>query len=153
MSGSVWPHRRKPTRLPSPWNSLGKNTGVGCHFLLQCMKVKSESEVAQSSPTLSDPMDCRFSRQKYWSGVPLPSPIHITHAFIWSWSREMIAWTQKQEEEDMNFVVCPSVMFVFLCVKPILKRQSNKMDPDCPFLIVSACAKLLQVSILQFPCF
>ena len=47
-----------PTRLPRPWDSQGKNTGVGCHFLLQCMKVKSESEVAQSCPTLSDPMDC-----------------------------------------------------------------------------------------------
>ena len=58
MSDSVRPHRRKPTRLPRPWDSPGKNTGVGCHFLLQCMKVKSESEVAQSSPTLSDPMDC-----------------------------------------------------------------------------------------------
>jgi len=46
-----------PTRLPCPWDSPGKNTGVGCHFLLQCMKVKSESEVAQSCPTLSDPMD------------------------------------------------------------------------------------------------
>ena len=45
-----------PTRLPSPWDSQGKNTGVGCHFLLQCMKAKSESEVAQSCPTLSDPM-------------------------------------------------------------------------------------------------
>ena len=55
---SVRPHRRKPTRLPRPWDSPGKNTGVGCHFLLQCMKVKSESEVAQSHPTLSDPMDC-----------------------------------------------------------------------------------------------
>ena len=58
MSNSVRPHRRQPTRLPCPWDSPGKNTGVGCHFLLQCMKVKSESEVAQSSPTLSDPMDC-----------------------------------------------------------------------------------------------
>jgi len=46
------------TRLPRPWDSPGKNTGMGCHFLLQCMKVKSESEVAQSCPTLSDPMDC-----------------------------------------------------------------------------------------------
>ena len=55
---SVWPHRRQPTRLPHPWDSPGKNTGVGCHFLLQCMKVKSESEVAQSCPTLSDPMVC-----------------------------------------------------------------------------------------------
>ena len=65
-----------------PWDSPGKNTGVGCHFLLQCMKVKSESEVAQSCLTLSNPMDCShqappsigFSRQEYWSGVPLPSP-------------------------------------------------------------------------------
>ena len=51
------PHRRQPARLPRPWDSPGKNTGVGCHFLLQCMKVKSESEVTQSCPTLSDPMD------------------------------------------------------------------------------------------------
>ena len=49
---TVWPHRRQPTRLPRPWDSPGKNTGVGCHFLLQCMKVKSESEVTQSCPTL-----------------------------------------------------------------------------------------------------
>ena len=58
MSGFVRPHRRQPTRLPRPWDSPGKNTGVGCHFLLQCMKVKSQSEVAQSCPTLSNPMDC-----------------------------------------------------------------------------------------------
>ena len=58
MSNSERPHRRQPTRLPHPWDSPGKNTGVGCHFLLQCMKVKSVSEVAQSGLTLSDPMDC-----------------------------------------------------------------------------------------------
>ena len=52
------PHRRQPIRLPHPWDSPGKKTGVGCHFLLQCMNVKSESEVAQSCLTLSDPMDC-----------------------------------------------------------------------------------------------
>ena len=57
VSDSVRPQRRQPTRLPCPWDSPGKNTGVGCHFLLQCMKVKSESEVSQSCPTLSDPMD------------------------------------------------------------------------------------------------
>ena len=70
------------TRLPRPWDSPGKNTGVGCHLPLQCMKVKSESEVAQSCPTLSDPMDCSlpgspsmgFSRQEYWSGVPSHTP-------------------------------------------------------------------------------
>ena len=58
MSDSVAPHRRKPTRLCRPWDSPGKNTRVDCHFLLQCMKVKSKSEVAQSCLTLSDPMDC-----------------------------------------------------------------------------------------------
>ena len=58
MSDSVQPHRRQPTRLPCPWDSPGKNTGVGCHFLLQCMKVKRESEVAQSCPTLCDPIAC-----------------------------------------------------------------------------------------------
>ena len=58
MSDSVRPHRRQPTRLRRPWDSPGKNTGVGCLFLLQCRKVKSESEVAQLCPILSDPMDC-----------------------------------------------------------------------------------------------
>ena len=77
VSNSVPPLRRQPTRLPRPWDSPGKNTGVGCHFLLQCMKVKSESEVAQLPPTLSDLMDYSlpgpssmgFSRQEYWSGT------------------------------------------------------------------------------------
>ena len=85
MSDSVQPHRRQPTRLPSPWDSPGKNTGVGCHFLLQCMKVKSESEVAQSGPPLSDPMDCSLPgssihgifQAEYWSGVQSPSPMSI----------------------------------------------------------------------------
>ena len=58
MSDSVRTHRQQPTRLPRPWDSPGKNTGVGCHFLRQGMKVKSESEVAQSCPTLRDSMDC-----------------------------------------------------------------------------------------------
>ena len=70
------------TRLPRPWDSPGKNTGVGCHFLLQCMKGKSEGEVAQSCPTLSNPMDFSLPgssihgifQAKFWSGVPLPSP-------------------------------------------------------------------------------
>ena len=56
-SDFVRPHRWQPTRRPCPWDSPGKNTGVGCHFLLQCMKVKSESEVTQSCLTLSNPMD------------------------------------------------------------------------------------------------
>ena len=78
MSDSVRPHRQQPTRLPCPWDSPGKNTGVGCHFLLQCVKVKSESEVAQSCPncTFQASPSMAFSRQEYWSGVPLPSPMY-----------------------------------------------------------------------------
>ena len=80
VSDSVRPHRRQPTRLPHPWDSPGKDTGVGCRFLLQCMKVKSEREIAQSCLTLATPWTAAyqapqsmgFSRQKYWSGVPLP---------------------------------------------------------------------------------
>ena len=76
VSDSVRPHRQQPTRLPHPWDSSGKNTGVGCHFLLQCMKVKSESEVAQSCPTLSDPMDC---------SLPGPSVHGIFQARVLEW--------------------------------------------------------------------
>ena len=81
------PHRRQPTRLRHPWDSPGKNTGVGCHFLLQCMKVKSESKVAQSCPTLSDPMD--------WS---LPgSSIHgIFQARVLEWGAIAFSGTYKK---------------------------------------------------------
>ena len=76
MSNSVRPHRWQPTRLPRPWDSPGKNTRAGCHFLLQCMKVKSESEVTQSCPTLRDPMDCS----------PPGSSVHgISQARILEW--------------------------------------------------------------------
>ena len=70
-------------QAPRTRDSPGKDAGVGCHFLLQCMKVKSESEVVQSYQSLATPWTAAyqappsmgFSRQKYWSGVPLPSPI------------------------------------------------------------------------------
>ena len=142
MSDSVWPHRRQPARLRCPWDSPGKNTGMGCHFLLQCKKV-TRSPLAvkplQSCPTLCDPIDgsppsfpvhgifqartlewaaisfsnawkwkvkvkslsrvcptlaipwtvvhqappsTGFSRQKYWSGVPLPSPIYSHNSLL-----------------------------------------------------------------------
>ena len=76
MSNSVRPHRRQPTRLPHPWDSPGKNTGVGCHFLLQCVKVKSLSRVRLfATPWMAAyqaPPPMGFSRQEHWSGVPLP---------------------------------------------------------------------------------
>ena len=57
---ALWPHRQQPTRLPRPWDSPGENTGVGCHVLLQCMKVKSEREVTQSCLTLCDPWTAAY---------------------------------------------------------------------------------------------
>ena len=77
MSNSVRPHRRQPTRLPCPWDSPGKNTGVGCHFLLQSMKVRSESEVAQLCPTLRNPRDC---------SLPGSSVQEIFQARVLEWS-------------------------------------------------------------------
>ena len=82
VSDSVQPHRQQPTRLPRPWDSPGKNTGVGCHFLLQRMKVKSESEVSQCvrlvatpwTAAYQAPLSMRFSKQEYGCGLPLPSP-------------------------------------------------------------------------------
>ena len=79
MSDSVRPHRQHPTRPHRPWESLGKNTGVGCHFLLQCMKVKVKSLsrvrllVTPWTAAYQAPPSMGFSRQEYWSGVPLPS--------------------------------------------------------------------------------
>ena len=84
MSDSVQPHRQQPTRLPRPWDSPGKNPGVGCHFFLQCMKVKSEREVAQSCLTLRDTMDCS----------PPGSSIHgIFQARVLEW--DAIAFSEK----------------------------------------------------------
>ena len=85
MSDSVQPHRQQPTRLRRPRDSPGKNTGVGCHFLLQCRKVKSESELLSHVQLLETPWAAAyqappsmgFSRQEYWSGLPLPSPLNM----------------------------------------------------------------------------
>ena len=88
MSDSVKPHRRQPTRLPRPWDSPGKNTGVGCHFLLQCMtvKVKSLSRIrflaTPCTAAYEAPLSMGFSHQEYWSGVPLPSPESLLFIYL-----------------------------------------------------------------------
>ena len=91
------PQRRQPTRLPRPWGSPGKNTGVGCHFLLQCMKVKSESEGAQLCPTPSDPMDC---------SLPGSSVHGIFQARVLEWSA--IAFSE-------HFSLAPSKWSGYIC--------------------------------------
>ena len=94
----MWPQRRQPTRLPRPWDSPGKNTGVGCHFLLQCMKVKSESEVAQSCPTLSDSMDY---------SLPASSAHGIFQARVLEWGA--IMWSQMWKICISSSIYCLSV--------------------------------------------
>ena len=96
MSDSMRPHRRQPTRLPHLWDSPGKNTGVCCHFLLQCMKVESESEVAQSCPTLSDPMDC---------SPPGSSARGIFQARVLEW--HAIAFAEVQRRVERGITISP----------------------------------------------
>ena len=99
-----------------PWDSLGKNTGVGCHFLLQCVKVKSLSRVrlfeTPWTVAYQAPLSTGFSRQEYWSGLPLPSPmvhnskcwlkgiqnLHPSIYSIWSW----IAYSLKRLSGAMS---------------------------------------------------
>ena len=120
MSDSVRPHRRQPTRLPHPWDSPGKNTGVGCHFLLQCMKVKSASEVAQSCPTLSNPMDCSLpgssvhgifqARVPEWGAIVPPFPQllngenNTTHhlGLLWILSYQIIHVLRTYNKHSVN---------------------------------------------------
>ena len=94
MSNFVQPQRRQPTRLPRPWDSPGKNTGVGCHFLLQSMKVKSESEATQSCLTLSDSLDC---------SLPGPSVHGIFQARVLEWGA--ITFSEIQATTAINLKV------------------------------------------------
>ena len=111
MSDSVRSHRLQPTRLPRPWDSPGKNIGVGCHFLLQCMKVKSESEVAHSCPTLSDPMDCS----------PPGSSIHgIFQARVLEWVVMLLHFKVK---ESVRLSIYPGVL-----VKNSLQKGNIKFS-------------------------
>ena len=118
MSDSVRPHRQQPTRLPHPWDSLGKNTGVGCHFLLQRMKVKSEREVAQSCPTLRDPMDC---------SLPGSSIHRIFQARVLEWQRHPCLCLLPTWKRVIFFSSC----FVFVLITLFLPLS---LSPSLAFL-------------------
>ena len=118
MSDSVRLHRRQPTRLPRPWDSPGKNTGVGCHFLLQCMKVKSESEVTQSCPTLSNPMDC---------SPPGPSVHGIFQARVLEWGA--IAFSNGWFLNKKNFYLKLSTTINNLVMYTLTKKECLCFSP------------------------
>ena len=106
VSDSVRPHRRQPTRLPYPWDSPGKNTGMGCHFLLQCMKVKLLSRVrlleTPRTAAYQAPPSTGFSRQEYWTGLPLPSPNNSLLNFnAHGFHQDMSMYTMKQFTQAM----------------------------------------------------
>ena len=149
MSDSVRPHRRQPTRLPRPWDSPGKNTGVGCHFLLQRVKVKSQSEVAQSCPTLRDPMDCS----------PPGSCVHgIFQARVLEWgaitfSECSLGISNFLEETSTLSYSTVFLYFFALCAPgPRRKEQwpSQETDPDLPVSVQESPAEAwVGVGLLQ----
>ena len=163
MSDSVQPHRRQPTRLPCPWDSPGKNTGVGCHFLLQCMKVKSKSEIAQSCPILVTPWTAAyqappsmgFSRQEHWSGLPLPSLLKLSRRQInriW-WVMAWSVWGRVQDDDlevygsgkyeikntgrGTLFLLLQPMMIDFLCQAAIQTSSRNRNHIFLVILILS----------------
>ena len=133
MSDSVRPQRRQPTRLPRPWDSPGKNTGVGCHFLLQCLtvKVKSLSRVrllaTPWTTAYQAPPSIGFSRQEYWSGVPLPSPEEISslsHSVVFLYFFALIT------EEGFLISCCYSLE---LCIQMLISFLFSFIFPFSSF--------------------
>ena len=133
MPSSVRPHRRQPTRLPHPWDSPGKNTGVGCHFLFQCMKVKSESEVAQSCPTLSDLMDCSLpgssihgifqSRVLEWIAIAFSSNSLICYKYFQAYYELVL---KAMFSLDLIFFFFHENQFYLKCISTELNRVNIK---------------------------
>ena len=136
MSDSVWPHGRQPTRLPRPWDSPGKNTGVGCHFPLQCMKVKSESEVAQSCPTLSNPMDC---------SLPGSSIHGIFQARVLEWGAIAFSqWTWVWANSGRQWRTGKAGVLQFMGSQRVrhdsaLEQQHSSCSPNCEHCCTDSC--------------
>ena len=132
---TLGPHIWQPTRLHCPWDSLGKNTGVGCHCLLQCMKVKSESEVAQSCLTLRNPTDCSLpgssihgiflARVLEWGAIAF-SPKHSTVRLLAEEVAQSKTTGQKRKECTLHVVWAPesekrrNVKFNFEIILPLI---------------------------------
>ena len=141
------PHRRQPTRLRCPGDSPGKNTGVGCHFLLQCMKVKSESEVAQSCPTLSDPMDCSLTG----------SSVHgIFQARVLEWGaiafsslavRASITQLYRHSKLILSYSHISQISFNCKGQKPNIAGTQEQLIDSCNWRVQGGTAGLLQAQL------
>ena len=158
MSDCLRSHRWKPTRLPHPWDSPGQSTGVGCHFLLQCMKVKSESEVAQSCLTLSDPMGCSLpdstahgifqARVLEWGAIAFSLQV-----YMYELKQKMLCYLQ--------FFCCCQLLFLwrFIFVVtcnnglliPISVKQSIVQKNDNLFILYQVRASLVAQIVKNLP--
>ena len=132
MSDSVRPHWRQPTRHPHPWDSPGKNTGVGCHFLLQCRNVKSESEVAQSCPTLRDPMGC---------SLPGSSVHGIFQARVLEWGAIAFSNINLYISVYLNLSIHPSIVSIHL----IYYVSSIYLLSTYPFIYPSSYPSIISI--------
>ena len=142
VSDSVRPQRRQPTRLPCPWNSPGKNTGVGCHFLLQCRKVKSESEVAESCPTPSDPMDCSLPGSSIhrifqagvleWGAIAF-SIVTSKLAHTWPWHKGILEYPFLSILVEVRAIdwSCKTTEFHWVLLDIFLVTWSNLCHTNC----------------------
>ena len=150
------PHRWQPTRLPRPWDSPGKNTGVGCHFLLQCMKVKSEREVTQSRLTLSDPMDCSLpgssihgifqARVLEWGAIAFSN----THLYILFCILFQYGLSQDVEYSSLCYTVEPHCLFILYIIVCIYQPQALSPSISLPPLPL-ATTNLFSMSVSLFP--
>ena len=152
------PHRWQPTRLPHHWDSPGKNTGMGCHFLLQCMKVKVKVKSLSRVRLLATPRTAAyqappsmgFSRQEYWSGVPLPSPKKCSYHMLMYHISKIVPvrgylWAIKDQTPFSTTTCCSSeehqsisfpLMVLYIqemCINSSLKFQFEKLS-DCLYL-------------------
>ena len=127
MSNSVWPHRWQPTTLPHPWDSPGKNTGVGCHFLFQSMKVKSERKVAQSCLTLSDPVDC---------SLPGSSVHGIFQARVLEWGAIRFSLTSFSKSwQPLPAAAFESHSYIFKCL--LWQHLTSRYQELCEFSVTT----------------
>ena len=154
MSDSVRPHRWQPTRLPRPWDSPGKNTGVGCHFLLPFMKVKSESEIAQSCPTLRDPIDCSLpgssvhgifqARILEWGAIAfseinvnlIPNTLTSTHRITFGWISGHPHGPAENTETTLKMKIQYHHLISRLCIgyNYLVKAEGKQMNETDPHI-------------------